>query len=214
MRFDSFDQVVKWYNDTKPMTSKNHTKEHDVRPIGDRKRKWERIKKIDENTYALLDGNYGNCIWNTPNSGQDAFENTMAPITWMRREDGDFIRIRNHIKRACSVTRYNFLTYNLPMDIRFKYNQQGQHWVRAQTPTGYADFPLPKCDVKFNYNTKEFTDDNIYLMFKVNGDGTVTRVGEELAVEVKRVDKNLRSSGVSVWITSTHTARQSHQCST
>jgi hypothetical protein len=192
MRFDSFNEVVSWYERTKPVISKNHTKEHDVRPIGDRNRKWERIKKIDDNTYALLDGNYGNCIWsNTP--GQHEYEDTMAPITWMRREDGDFIRIRNHAKSGMSVTRYNFLAYNLPVDMGFKYNQQGKHWVRAKTPTGYEDFPLPKCNVRFDWNRKVVqNDDEVYLMFKVNGDGTFTRVGEQLMVEVKRVDKEVK----------------------
>lgn len=199
MRFDSFDSVVSWYERTKPMISKNHTKEHDVRPIGDRGRKWERIKKIDDNTYALCDGNYGNCIWgNQPE--QHEYENTMAPIVWMRREDGDFIRIRNHTKRGCSVTRYNFLHWHLPSTMRFQYNQQGKHWVHVrvnnplrepQGPKDYADFPLPKCDVKFHQITG-LRDDNVYLMFRVNGDGTFTRVGEALKVEVTRVDKELK----------------------
>jgi len=192
MRFDKFEQVVSWYERTKPMISKHHTKEHDVRPIGDRGRKWERIKKIDENTYALNDGNYGNCIWGSYTPEQDAYENTMAPIVWMRREDGDFIRIRNHTKRGCSVTRYNFLHYHLPCNMGFKYNQQGQHWVRAKTPTGYEDFPLPKCNVQFDHGLKRMTDDEVYLMFRVNADGTFTRVGDALKVEVKKVDKELK----------------------
>lgn len=192
MRFDKFEQVVSWYERTKPMISKHHTKEHDVRPIGDRGRKWERIKKIDENTYALLDGNYGNTIWGSIHPEQHAWENTMAAITWMRREDGDFIRIRNHTKNACSVTRYNFLTYNLPCNMGFKYSQQGKHWVRAKTPMGYDDFPLPKCNVRFDHGTKSLTDDGVYLMFRVNADGTFTRVGEALKVEVTTVDKELK----------------------
>lgn len=200
MRFDSFNEVVSWYERTKPMISKHHTKEHDVRPIGDRGRKWERIKKIDDNTYALCDGNYGNCIWgNQPE--QHEYENTMAPIVWMRREDGDFIRIRNHIKRGCSVTRYNFLAYHLPMHMWFKYNQQGKHWVHVrvnnplrepQGPRDYEDYPLPKCNVQFDHQKKTLVDDNVYLMFRVNGDGTFTRVGEALKVEVKKVDKELK----------------------
>lgn len=200
MRFDSFDQVAKWYDMTKPIVSKNHTASHDVRPIGDRKRKWERIKKIDENTYALLDGNYGNRIWGNTDPNTHAWENTMAPITWMRREDGDFIRIRNHEKRACSVTRYNFLQYNLPRGMMFQYNQAGKHWVKALTKdwtdgtcrTQYEDLPLPKCNVRFDYGTKQLQDDSIFLMFRVNGDGTFTRVGDKLSVEVQKVDKELK----------------------
>ena len=192
MRFNSFNEVVSWYERTKPLVSKNHTASHDVRPIGERKRKWERIKKIDDHTYALCDGNYGSCIWNTYTAEQEAFENTMAPIVWMRREDGDFIRIRNHSKGGCSVTRYNFLAWHLPMDIRFNYNQQGKHWVHVKTETGYQELPLPKCNVRFDHQRKVLTDDGMYLMFRVNDDGTFTRVGDMLKVEVKKVDKELK----------------------
>lgn len=192
MRFDSFNEVVSWYERTKPIVSKNHTASHDVRPISDRKRKWERIKKIDENTYALCDGNYGNHIWGAVMPVQHEYENTMAPIVWMRREDGDFVRIRNHSKGGCSVTRYNFLSWHLPTEIRFKYNQQGKHWVQAKTETGYQEFPLPKCSVRFDHQQKTVTDDSMYLMFRVNGDGTFTRVGDMLKVEVKKVDKELK----------------------
>lgn len=187
MRFDSFEQVVSWYDRTKPMVSKRHTAEHDVRPIGDRARKWERIKKIDDNTYALCDGNYGNYIWSQANKAQHEYENLMAPIVWMRREDGDFIRIRNHHHKMTGVTRYNFLTYNLPIGMRFHYNQSGKHYVRAAG----EDFFLPKCKVNFDHQRKDsVTDDGMFLMFRVNGDGTFTRVGDKLKVEVTRVDKD------------------------
>jgi hypothetical protein len=186
MRFNKFDEVVSWYERTKPLVSNNHTKEHDVRPIGERRRKWERIKRIDENTYALLDGNYGNTIWGLPNDVTVAYENTMAPITWMRREDGDFIRIRNHAKNGRSVTRYNFLFQHLPNALRFQYNQNGKHWIRHNG----EDIVLPKCNVKFDHAKKQLTtDDNMFLMFRANEDGTFTRVGDKLSVEVKRVDK-------------------------
>jgi hypothetical protein len=191
MRFNKFNDVVSWYERTKPMVSKNHTLEHDVRPIGDRDRKWERIKKIDENTYALVDGNYGNCIWGQRDPVMHELENTMAPITWMRREDGDFIRIRNHARSGCSVTRYNFLHWHLPDTLRFHYNQQGKHYVRHNG----EDIQLPKCNVRaerVNGATRELRDDNIFLMFRANEDGTFTRVGDKLKVEVQRVDKELK----------------------
>ena len=190
MRFNTFDQVAKWYSDTKPMVSKNHELSHDVRPISDRKRKWERIKRIDENTYALLDGNYGNTIWGQRDEVLHEFENTMAPITWMRREDGDFIRIRNHSRDNVSVTRYNFLHYHLPDTLRFDYNQQGKHWVRHNG----EDIPLPKCKVRLvNHNSaRTVHDDNMYLIFRANKDGTFTRVGDKLMVEVQKVDKDLK----------------------
>jgi hypothetical protein len=192
MRFNTFDSLVSWYEQTKPVVSKNHTRERDVRPIGDRGRKWERIKKIDENTYALLDGNYGNYIWATaPTPVQHEYENMLAPILWMRREDGDFIRIRNHTKNNMTVTRYNFLHYHLPNNLHFGYNQQGKHWVRHNG----EELPLPKCDIRIvggGSSIKEVTDDGVFLMFRVNKDGTFTRVGDKLKVQVNVVDKDLK----------------------
>jgi hypothetical protein len=51
-KINSFAEAeVKW-NDTKPIRGK----EVDMRPLGKRHRKHERIAKIDDNCYALLDG--------------------------------------------------------------------------------------------------------------------------------------------------------------
>ena len=47
--FSSFDDVVKHYESIKPLVSKLHTREDDIRPIGDRNRKHERIVKISRN---------------------------------------------------------------------------------------------------------------------------------------------------------------------
>lgn len=191
MRFNTFNEVVKWYNGTAPMVSKNHTLESDVRPISSRDRKWERIKRIDENTYALLDGNYGNYIWdaNTPTPEQHEYENMMAPIVWMRREDGDFIRIRNHNASYSTVTRYNFLSYNLPRSMRFHYNQSGRHYVKV----GSEDLILPKCFIRHPSVPNAMpVEDGVYLMFRANEDGTFTRVGDKLKVQVNVVDKELK----------------------
>ena len=58
--FSSFHEVAKHYNSIKPLVSKLHTREDDIRPIGDRARKHERIVKISNNCYALSDGyHYG-----------------------------------------------------------------------------------------------------------------------------------------------------------
>lgn len=198
MRFNSFDEVVKWYNATKPMVSKNHTKEHDVRPIGSRNRKWERIKKVNDSMYALCDGNYGNTIWGNVDPQMQAYENMMAPIMWIREGGADYIRIRNHSDRACSVTRYKFLAYHLPSNIKFDYNQQGKHWVEVcerneAGMTEWVKYPLPKAPVRFDYQTKKYThDDKTFLMFRDNKDGTFTRVGDKLKTYTQRIDKAVK----------------------
>ena len=80
-QLDTFDKVASWYNNTKPLVSKCHTLEQDIRPLGDRKRKYERIKKINDNCYALMDGYY---------SGDDVFG-----YYW-----GDFYTMVNGVKTA------------------------------------------------------------------------------------------------------------------
>ena len=192
MRFNTFNEVVSWYERTKPLVSKHHSLANDVRPIGDRKRKWERIRKVDAETYVLLDGYYGSTMFNSQR-GDAQYEQDMAPIMWKREADGDYIYIRNGLENSVPFSRFKFLQWYLPNELRFKYNQQGKHWVFAKTPTGYEDFPLPKTKYKWDYALKEATtDDGRRLKFKVNEDGTFTRVGEAFKVEVTTVDKELK----------------------
>lgn len=193
MRFNTFNSVVAWYEQTKPIVSKHHTAADNIRPIGARNRKWERIRKVDAETYVLLDGYYGSTLFNNNGRGDAQYEQDMAPIMWKREADGDYIYIRNGLKGSVPFSRFKFLQWHLPNELRFKYNQQGKHWVFAKTPTGYEDFPLPKTDYKWDYQLKEAgRDDGKRLKFRVNGDDTFTRVGEAFKVEVTTVDKELK----------------------
>ena len=95
MRFNSFDQVVTEYNTTHPI--RGARKAWDLRPMGKRERWWERIIKIDDNTYALSDGN---SAYST--RSREATEENLAgirreamlvaPIMWFRKADGDYVR--------------------------------------------------------------------------------------------------------------------------
>jgi hypothetical protein len=59
-KINSFAEAEVRWNDTKPIRGK----EVDMRPLGKRHRKYERIAKIDDNCYALLDGGTGcNSTW-------------------------------------------------------------------------------------------------------------------------------------------------------
>jgi hypothetical protein len=194
---NSFDEAVAQYAKTRPLVSKRHTLQDDVRPIWARKRKFERIKKIDDNTYALLDGTYGGTMWATGNNQQASdeheYENTMAPIVWMRREDGDYIRIRNYKKANGGLQRYNFLYEYTPDRMRMIRNN-GKLSFQVPTEHGRVDFPLPKCNVVYDHQTgKLLSDDNTFLMFRVNVDGTYTRVGT-LLCPTARIDKELKQS--------------------
>lgn len=197
VRFDTFDQVAKWYGMTKPLISKHHTKQDDVRPISARNRKWERIKKVSDNKYVLMDGNYGRTMWANNNNNNDPalheYENNMGPIVWERREDGDYITVTNHNKPNTSVTRYNFLFWHLPSAMRFHYNQSGKHFVRVNN----EDYALPKSDyvpVNANGIYSHCTGTLNRLEFRAEPDGTFTRTGDTLAFPTTLVDRDLKKN--------------------
>lgn len=194
MRFDTFNQVVAWYEQTKPIVSKHHTAADNIRPIGQRNRKWERIKKVDAETYLLLDGCYGNTLYASRNQGDEQYEQDMAPIMWKREADGDYIYIRNGVVGSAHQSRYQFLQWYMPNNARFKYNQSGKHWVHAMTPTGHEEFPLPKTLYTWDYQRKQpdGVDDGKRLKFRVNEGGTFTRVGEAFKMEGTAIDKDLK----------------------
>jgi len=193
MRFSTFNEVVSRYEQTKPIVSKNHKAEDNIRPIGDRKRKWERIRKIDAETYCLLNGDYVNTMWPSAYGDMSKYEQDMAPIMWKREADGDYIYIRNGTRYSAPFSRFKFLQWYMPKELQFKYNQQGKHWVRAKTPAGYEEFPLPKTDYVWDYkHRKASADDGKRLKFRANEDGTFTRVGEAFKVEVTTIDRELK----------------------
>jgi hypothetical protein len=199
MRFNTFESVEKWYEATKPVISVRFTKEDDVRPISERRYTYRRIKKYDDNCYALLDGDYS-----ARNTSED-YERAMAPITWTRDpESGDtFIRIRNGVAPYPHHGRYRFLMYNLPQTMHFMIEQSGRQHVRVCTNNGlrdtYAykswdDFDLPKTNYAWVHNWKRPSgaDDNAFLVFKCNGDGTFERWGEKIKVRTRNIDMDLK----------------------
>ena len=126
--FQSFAEVEAHYNNIKPLVSKRHTLEQDVRPVGDRKRKYERIKKVNRNCYVMMDGYY---------SGDDVFRwwfikkeesnivtekelIRLAPIVWRRHKDGtETVKFRNGTGRGIHNGRYSFIKRNTPSGISF-----------------------------------------------------------------------------------------------
>ena len=190
MRFDTFNEVANWYERTKPLISKHHDKQCDIRPIGDRRRKWERIKKISDTEYALLDGcyTYTSYIGGRHDADAHARENSMAPIVWKRESDGDYIYIRNYLKQHKGPSRYDFLTYNLPRAMRFVMDH-GKHWVTV----GGQEYRLPKWEGGYDRKIGAWgITKDAALKFRANPDGTFTRTGEPLKVQVQRVDREAK----------------------
>jgi len=155
---DNFKAVRAKYHNTKPMISKNHTLEQDVRPIGNRRYKVQRIKMLSDNCYAFLDGySFGDDVfkwWGTPNATPTSREiHALAPIVWERvvgrNEAGDrisneVIKIRNGTGSGAHNSRYVFLEEYLPRSIGFDI-QNGKQFIYAWTDKKVREkFFLPK----------------------------------------------------------------------
>jgi hypothetical protein len=132
--FTCFDAVEQRYNTTKPLGGTKH-KGQDVRPIGDRNRKWERIVKIDDDCYALSDGYHrGDAVfpaWGRPDLVADMEK--FAPIVWRRYGQGvEKVTIRNGTGPYQHNTRYMFLSRHMPAGLTFVQTQQGKQFVRMR----------------------------------------------------------------------------------
>lgn len=182
-----FDTVKRTYEATKPVLSKDCSVEDDVRPIGQRRYKWERIMKVDDNTYVLIDGYWGGC-----GRARENVKAAMAPITVQRREDGDYIRVRNGTAGGSWTSRYKFLMQHLPRGMQFHMkSRQGKHMIYlSQTNKTY---PLPKGTFKYDYPTSVIEHDgNEVLWFKQTDINVFERAGHELSVRTTRLDKDLK----------------------
>ena len=98
---DNWADVVHAYNSVKPVVSKNHSIEEDLRPIGQRRRKWEHITKQEDiygTTYRIEDGNGG------------------TALMWEKRGEDTYLTIYNAGARwvSASTARYKFLANVLP----------------------------------------------------------------------------------------------------
>lgn len=135
---NSFEAVEACYNNTKPIISRNHTLSEDIRPIGDRGRKHERVVKFSDTCYMLCSGEQGdNATWyykyhedgcnvypsSDPHDSyykrmstlQDVSETlTFAPVVWTRHDGFDTIRIRNGSGFYAHNSRYSFIDRCLP----------------------------------------------------------------------------------------------------
>jgi hypothetical protein len=130
-KINSFAEAeVKW-NDTKPIRGK----EVDMRPLGKRHRKYERIAKIDDNCYALLDGGTGcNSTWSGHyNEVTWAEVRMLAPILWERHADGtETVRVRNESStHGHAQQRYSFLQRAMPRGLGWV-NRNGKHFIRIR----------------------------------------------------------------------------------
>ena len=208
----SFDKVAATYDAIKPLRGK--LSDANVRPLGDRARKWERIKKINNNCYVLTDGYH---------TGDDVFKSwgynhktgkpteaemiNLAPIVWRRHRDGTTtIKVRNGTGQGAHNGRYSFLDRHLPHGMRFIV-RNGKHFISLGYGTTYKEYYLAKSktlaawalpdDAQRNQWTKDFTsrDDGVALTFRVDDDKiSFVDGGKGLPVPPKvRVDKKAKA---------------------
>lgn len=179
-RLSNFDDVAKAYADIKPI--KGARANEDLRPLRERRYWWNRIMKVSDTKYLLLDG----CGYYYSQANNELQEIT-APITWERKEDGDYLTIRNHMNDNISVSRYTFLQAHLPRDLYFHW-ENGKHYV-SHGVNG-KDHYLPKSKIKVDWQTKayEVIQEN-KIVFKHEGGDSFTRANELQPFQTRRVDK-------------------------
>jgi hypothetical protein len=188
MRFNTFDQVAEWYNSTKPLGGKDN-KGLDIRPIGARRYKHERIKKCDEDTYALIDGYFDP---DRHSDEEQGYALDMTAILWSRRFGKEYIRIRNLPEGWVNFARAKFHRNHLPSTIQYLQHQSGKHEVSVLTPEGSVTYGLPKTKYMWDYNANTAgVDDGAFLEFRRDGDEWV-RVSAPIRATSLRIDKELK----------------------
>ena len=131
-----FKDVEAQYNAT-PVIRSKFGKANDIRPIGDRRRKHERICKINENCYAIMEGyGYGDPVFKSWQAGQElvitpAVTEQYAPIVWRKHRDGsETIKLSNGSGPLGHHNAiYDALNRHLPSGLRFV-NKNGKHFIR------------------------------------------------------------------------------------
>lgn len=162
--FETFAEVASWYERIKPLRGSNNAGK-DIRPIGDRNRKHERIVKINANCYALSDGYHMGdehfCSWYYSALG---FTPTLAdmeqyaPIVWRKKRDGtEEVTLRNGHGPGAHNGRYQFLYRHTPKGMWFR-NRNGKHFIQNGSTDHYLaktrTAPKPVYDeLKRNPNT-------------------------------------------------------------
>ena len=176
---NSFSDVVKHYDSIKPIRGT------DIRPLGDRARKWEHIVKVNRNKYVLthmLPQDDAQYIYQEDRKGMIA----RAPVTWLRdpRTGIESIRIRNSSGDYAHTSTYSFIDRAIPQRMLF-YIDNGKQFIKARNmldvlethflPKGkwvhekYYDHWTKASDNNWWAKSQQFTkhDDKAYLEFEL-----------------------------------------------
>ena len=110
----SFVDAERLYNNTKPIRGSK------IVPLGDRRRKWERIVKVSPKCYALLnelhEEEYKSYNWYRTEEDLIA----QAAVTWtLTANNNSVVEFRNGDGDYAHVSRYSFLERCMPSSMRF-----------------------------------------------------------------------------------------------
>ena len=139
MSVNTFDEVAKHYANTRPVVSFNHAEEEDIRPLGKRRRKWERISRVSDREYVLHD--------TLPQGTPPAYPyvaraSNHPPIIWKRKGRRERVTVRGAITIYADTSRYNFLRTWLPLGLKFdNWTRLGSHYVHAGVNRYYLPRP-------------------------------------------------------------------------
>ena len=185
-----FDRIRAKYESVKPIVSRKSTLADDVRPIGARRNKTERIIKVDENTYVLSDGVLSSVRSFSPMPLE--MELQFAPIMVQRRADGDYIRLRTGSVQSTWMGRYGFLQAYTPAGMSFS-----THSGRANAIHTHKDAKLhllPRMDYEVDWSTKTLLrDGGEMLWFKQTSPDTYERTSELYALKTNKIDRDAKS---------------------
>jgi hypothetical protein len=139
---DNWADVVHAYDSIKPVVSKNHKKEENLRPIGQRRRKWEHITRQEDIggvtgiSYRVEDGNGG------------------TALMWEKKGEDTYLTIFRAGARYqhMSTARYKFLANVLPHGLDLVQARSGTNRyirtyyrdVRDLDPNWEKDYYLPE----------------------------------------------------------------------
>lgn len=135
----TFDMVKAVYDKTPPVREHDHGTKFDVRPIGPRWRKYERIRKFKDGSYALMSGDsicddYG-YKYSQSERPPERLTKKYAPILWRRIKGKDVVTI-TYCKRTQANGFMNFLNDFLPWGMRFMVTN-GKYYLIVNTGGGH-----------------------------------------------------------------------------
>ena len=189
----TFAEVEIHYNNIKPVVSKYHHRVDDIRPIGRRDRKWERIEKRSDTEYVFHDYYFrGETFLTQSMSGWQK----RPPIVWQKQEmptgTRELVTIRGSVTNGFDTGRHNFLRAYMPKGLRWCVHTNGIHDVQIELDpheisrgSNYCYMPRPDSD---GSNT-----DYLLQFIRVNGGGSFPMwecITPEWPKRRVRVDKN------------------------